>query len=140
MTPAGVNFIPLDDGWNVLIWPKDNDHTTGQYTVRTVNTRARAGNSADLGPDGQEIYRPLVKALRRAEEVVVENRMTLPMKNKSWRTRNQAPSDLQSGFARRLGIPAFEGMTKGRLSDEISIALCADVLANPGAVWGGDAA
>jgi hypothetical protein len=128
MTPAGISFIPLDDGWNVLIFPRDGDHTTGLYTVRTLNTKTRRGNKTDRDPDtGDEVYRPLVKALQRAEEIVLEHGMALPAKMQSWRRKNQAPSPLQSDYARGLGIPAFENMTKGRLSDEISIALLANL-------------
>lgn len=142
MTPAGINFIPLDDGWNVFVWPKNGDHSTGLYAVGTISSRERV----KLGPgqyrpkggfveleeniDGTqtEVYRPLVEALRRAEEWVVDQRMTLPNKNQSWRRRNQPPSAGQTEFARRLGIPQFDRMTKGRLSDEISIHLAAQVI------------
>lgn len=132
MTPAGINFIPLDDGWVVFVWPRGGDHGTGQYAVGTKNTRTGKGGFVELEEniDGSqtEVYRPLVKALTKAEEYVVDQRMTLPNKNQSWRRRNQAPSAPQADFARRLGIPAFDKMTKGRLSDEISIHLAADVL------------
>ena len=136
MTPAGINFIPLDEGWVVFVWPRGGDHGTGQYAVGTKNTRTGKGGFVDLqvGMDEQgqptqtEVYHPLVQALRKAEERVIDQRMTLPNKNQSWRRRNQAPSAPQADFARRLGIPAFDKMTKGRLSDEISIHLAADVL------------
>lgn len=141
MTPAGINFIPLDEGWNVFVWPRGGDHGCGQYAVGSINTRKNVKVPGGYRPQGgfidleenidgttTEVYLPLVQALRRAEEWVIDQRMTLPNKNQSWRRRSQAPSPMQEQFARRLGIPSFERMTKGRLSDEISIHLAANVL------------
>lgn len=136
MTPAGINFIPLDEGWNVFVWPYNGDHSTGLYAVGNKNTKnPKLGcfaehdpeEGAKVGPQG-EVYFPLAKALRKAEEWVVDHRMTLPVKTASWRTRSQPPSELQSRWARSMGIASFEGMTKGRLSDEISIHLAAEQL------------
>ena len=128
LTPASINFIPLEDNWVVAVFPLNGEHSTGQYCVGSKNTRTGKGGYCYVDEDGGPVYFPLVESLRKAEQWVLDQRMALPNKNQSWRRRNQAPSELQAGFARRLGIPAFENMTKGRLSDEISIALAAEHL------------
>lgn len=126
-TPARVMFIPIDDksdpGWIVFLWP--NEDMSG-WAVGTKNTRSGKGGWID---GDEPVYYPMATAIKEAEGWVLRQKgKTLPSKFASWRRRNQAPSELQAGLARRLGIPEFEGMTKGRLSDEISIALAAEVL------------
>ena len=127
-TPAGVPFVSLSDGWLVFVWPKGSDRESGEWAVGNINTRKKGGGWMETGVSGDELYYPLATALRKAQEWVLDSGFQLPSKFASWRTRNQAPSELQSGLARRLHIPAYEGMTKGRLSDEISIAFAAAVL------------
>jgi superfamily II DNA or RNA helicase len=127
-TPAGVPFISLSDGWLVFVWPRDADRTAGEWAVGSINTRTKKGGWTDMDLEGNETYYPLATALRKAQEWVVDSGFQLPSKFASWRKRNQAPSDPQTMLARRLNIPAYEGMTKARLSDEISIAFAARVL------------
>lgn len=122
-TPAGVPFVSLTDGQVVFVWPKDGDREAGLWAVGAINTRSRKG-----GWVGDEEYHPLPTALKNAISWAAASGYALPSKFAPWRARNQAPSELQAGLARRLGIPAFEGMTKGRLSDEISIAFVANLL------------
>ena len=133
MTPAGINFIPLDDHWVHAVFPFNGDHTTGMYCVGTKNTRTGKGGYMEVDhelEDGTPIpkYYPLAEALKKAEQWVIDRRMVLPNKNQSWRRRSQAPSEGQARYANMLGIPQFEGMNRARLSDEISIHLAAEHL------------
>jgi len=127
-TPAGVPFISLSDGWVVFVWPKDGERENGEWAVGAMNTRNKKGGWTDTDIQGNANHYPLATAIRKAQEYAVDSGFVLPSKFASWRTRNQAPSDLQVGLARRLHIPAWDGMTRGRLSDEISIAFAAKVL------------
>lgn len=127
-TPGRVQFISLSDGWCAFVMPRDGNHETGEYAVGSINTRSKKGGWTHADIKGDPVYFPLATALRKAQEWVVDSNMTLPSKFASWRTRNAAPSEMQAGLAKRLDIPAFENMTKGRLSDEISIAFAARVL------------
>lgn len=127
-TPAGVPFIPLSDGWLAFVWPMDDDRS--QWAVGYKNTRkSKLGGWTEPGLEGRPAAtHPMATALRMAEEWVVNSGQTLPSKFASWRTRNQAPSEMQVGLARSLNIVGYDGMTKGRVSDEISIAFAAKAL------------
>lgn len=143
-TPAGVPFIGLDEGWNLFLWPEANSPEAGRWAVGTISTRKRVDNGDgttrpdggfcyfERDEDGNETntvaYFTRATAATKAEDWAVDNRFVLPSKNASWRRRNQGPSELQSSYARRLGIATYDRMTKGRLSDEISISLAAAVL------------
>lgn len=124
-TPAGVPFIPLSEGMNVFVWPNDD---RSEWTVGSINTKTGKGAFAEVDLDGGAVYYPLATALRKAEEWVVDNNYTLPSKFAQWRTRNQAPTDKQIGMSRRLQIVGPETFTRGRLSDEISIALMSNTV------------
>lgn len=128
-TPKKIPFLGLDDrqrqGWVVFLWPKDGDPTSSQWTVGNLNTRKpSAGGWAETDVHGEPVYWTKATAAKVAEKWVVNERFSLPRKTAS-RKRNVAPSDLQLNLARRLAIPAYQGMTKARLSDEISIAFAA---------------
>ena len=127
-TPAGVPFISLSEGWMVFVWPRESNRESGEWAVGSINTRDKRGGWVDTAIGGEENYYPLGTALHKAQEWVIDSGFQLPSKFAAWRRKNQAPSDLQAGLARRLNIPAFENMTKGRLSDEISIAFASKVL------------
>lgn len=123
-TPAGVPFISLERGPAVFLWPNE-DRTL--WTVGQINTRTGRGGWID-GDEGAQQYRPQEDAVRAAQQWCRNEGHDLPSKYATWRTRSQAPSELQMKLARKLHIPAYEGMTKGRLSDEISIAFVANLL------------
>lgn len=130
-TPAGVPFIPLKEGWNVFLWPQDQ--TRQNWAVASINTRNRkdgraAGGFTDTDDTGEPLYYPMADACRHAELWVVDHGHTLPGRRDSWRRGNTAPTELQIGVANRLGIPRYDNMTKGRLSDEISIAFMANTV------------
>lgn len=119
-TPAGVPFICLSEGMNVFVWPDDQRET---WAVGSISTRTGRGAFAEVDLNGEAVFYPLATALRKAEEWVIENGHTLPSKFASWRTKSQAPTDRQSNYARSLHIVGAETFTRGRLADEISIAL-----------------
>ena len=133
-TPAGVPFISLADGWMVFLWPKDENRESGEWTVGSISTRQRnpdgtpVGGWVDTDLKGDPVHHPMATAITRAQEWVIDSGFTLPTKYATWRTKSQAPSDLQMKLASRLHIDNAEAMTKGRLSDEISIAFAASVL------------
>lgn len=130
-TPGGIPFIPLSDGWMVFVWAND-DRT--EWAVGSINSKKRnadktpAGGFVDTDLQGDAIYHPLATALARAQEWVIDSGYQLPSRYQSWRTKNQAPSDLQVKLATNLKIEGADNMTKGRLSDAISIAFAASVL------------
>lgn len=121
-TPAGVPFISLSQGQNVFVWPNDD---RSEWAVGSINTNNGKGSFADVDADGNPTYHPLATALRKAEEWVVNNNYTLPSRFAQWRTKSQAPTDKQVSYARGLHIVGAETFTRGRLSDEIAIALMA---------------
>lgn len=128
-TPGGTPFISLNGGQVVFVW-RDADEDDA-WAVGEINTRSRKGGWVYTDDYlGESIPRtmPLAEALEAAEEYVVDTlEQPLPSRNEAWR-RSQPPSDKQLQVSRRLGIPEAEGMTKARLSDEISIAFAARVL------------
>jgi superfamily II DNA or RNA helicase len=142
-TPKGVPFINLmENGEVVFVWPEDGYrpgrpgpddkmvHST-RWAVGQINTRSGKGgwvtaSGRYVSEDGPD-YTDLPAALEAAEVWIVESDQQLPSRNQSWR-RNQPPSDAQKRFARQLKIVDFEGMTKARLSDEISVKLASRVL------------
>ena len=133
-TPAGIPFISLSDGWMVFLWPRDENRESGEWAVGSISTRNRnddgtpVGGWTDIDIQGQPVYHSMATAIAKAQEWVIDSGFTLPTKYATWRTKSQAPSDLQMKLASRLHIDGAESMTKGRLSDEISIAFAASVL------------
>lgn len=141
-TPKGVPFINLmENGEIVFVWPKDGyrpgregapDETT--WAIGQINTRTGKGGwvtgsgryISETGPD----YVPLPEALEGAEVWIVESDQRLPSRKAGWR-RNAPPSEKQVALARSLRIVGYDGMTKARLSDEISVKFAAKVL-DPG--------
>ena len=128
-TPAGVPFISLSDGWVVFAWPRDGQRDSGEWAVGYINTRSPSKHGwQETDVTGEPVYWPMATAVRKAQDWAVDSGFPLPSKYAAWRTKNQAPSEKQIQIARRMEIPAYEGMTKGRCSDEISIAFAAKVL------------
>jgi superfamily II DNA or RNA helicase len=134
-TPAGVLFIPLRDGWIVFLWPEDGIVSSTLHAVGLINTRSRKASGGFVAADGSldpdhawAVYQTLDIAVKSAQQWIVDHDIELPSKRAPWRVRNQPPSEMQVSMARRLGIPGYEGMTKGKLSDEISIVFAARVL------------
>lgn len=125
-TPAGVPFVPLNDGWLVFLWPQGGKRGTSdsRYAVGSLNTRTRAGGWVG----SKEEYLPLADAIAYAEQSIPAAGFTIPKSRATWRRGNQAPSEAQVRVARSLGIAGWEDMTKARLSDEISVAFATRAL------------
>jgi hypothetical protein len=131
-TPAGVPFISLPDGWLVFVWPKDSRRD--QWAVGYMNTAKKnpdktpVGGWYELGADGDPVHYPMATAIKHAQQWAVDSKLKVPTRLASWRRRSLPPSEMQSDLAKRLGIPGYAGMTKGRLHDEISIHFAARLL------------
>src|SRR5205085_9391737 len=89
-----------------------------------INTRT--GQGGWMG--GKEEYLRIDEAIEYAERSIPQAGFDLPQRNAGWHASNSAPSDAQLRLARSLGIVEYEDMTKGRLSDEISIVFASRVL------------
>lgn len=124
-TVKGVPFVSLTDGWCVFLWPEGGTKQGAQnWAVGNINTRTRQG-----GWMGQkEEYLPLDEAIEYAERAIPQAGFELPQRNANWHSSSSAPSEAQLRLARTLGIVEYEDMTKGRLSDEISIVFASRVL------------
>lgn len=124
-TPAGVPFVSMTDnsGWIIFLWPEHGDRHAGRWAVGSKNTKTGAG-----GWVGEEMYTSLIEAKERAEIAIPAGGFAVPKRASQWHQTSAAPSDGQLNFARSLGIPQYEDMTKGRLSDEISIVLASRVV------------
>ena len=138
-TVGGVPFLSLmEDSQVVFVWPEGGvmpprgQADSVRWAIGQMGIRSRMGGWVTasgrypIHTDDPE-YTDLATALENAEGWIVESDQQLPARNASWR-RNQPPSDRQLQFARSLGIVESEGMTKARLSDEISVRLTSKVL------------
>lgn len=126
MTRRGVRFLDCGNEL-VFIWPADESLEPSEITDATpvrvghITTAGQAvggwlGNGA-TGTLAQAIEAAEAWAYRAAPSTVFIR------KNAPGRVKNQPPSEGQIRFARSLGISGADAMTKGRVSDEISIRL-----------------
>lgn len=113
-TPAGNLFISCGEV-TVFLWPSDQP---GLYDVCLYRKHQRAQRTEHLGLD-------LGSAMAWGEAVAEDHHEFSVLRSASW--RKGRPSEGQRGVADRLGIK-YDGMTKGQLSDAISIAFAAQVL------------
>lgn len=117
-TVKRIPFVSLTDGWLVFLWPKDGIREDASlWAVGNLNTRTRQGGW--MG--GAMRYMSLVDAVEYAEQEIPQAGFSLPMRSAGWHSNNQAPSEPQLRLARQLHIVEYDQMTRGRLSDEISI-------------------
>jgi superfamily II DNA or RNA helicase len=134
-TPRGIPFLqPTGGGFFVFLWPdtgtgaplwKVGRMVTSDAQLRKAQLGFGIGNTPDVVRSGwvdDGRLWTLDVAIAIAEDAVEASGLPVPVRSASWR-RNQAPSDAQLKFARTLAIPDADGMTKARLSDEITIAL-----------------
>lgn len=123
-TPAGVPFVSMTDnsGWLVFLWPDKGDRHCGRWAVATANTK-RLDQGGFL--HGVETYTTLAEAVEIAEAAIPAAGFELPRRTQRWHRDNTPPSDKQMNLARGLGIVEYADMTRGRLSDEISIVFAA---------------
>lgn len=108
-TTDDVHFIP---GYEeiVFVHPYENQHRVIAASTRGLRRCLHIAQVADKST-----------AVDVAERWVIENWSEIPRRHASWRRKGGAPSDKQLAIARSLGIPDAEGMTRARLSDELSI-------------------
>lgn len=118
-TIDGTPFIPVQDlGEFVFLWEAGYDADQPLYRVGTMTSKGpRKGSWVDERMWPADVARDI------AEDYIIEQDAMYPRRNQSWHRTNQPPSDAQLRFARTLGIPDSEHMTRGRLSDEINIKL-----------------
>lgn len=124
-TVKRIPFVSLTDGWVVFLWPKGGVREgASEWAVGNINTRTGQG-----GWMGQkEEYMRIDEAVEYAERSIPAAGFQLPQRNAGWHASGAAPSEPQLRLARSLGIVEYEDMTKGRLSDEISIVFASRVL------------
>jgi superfamily II DNA or RNA helicase len=131
-TVKGIPFVSLTKGWCVFLWPEGGLKTHDcRWAVGNVNTRTGEGGWMDPDPQNPKqpkSYAKLDEAVEYAERRIPQAGFRLPRRDAKWHTSNEAPSAGQLTYAKSMGIVAYEDMTKGRLSDEISIVLASEVL------------
>lgn len=117
-TRKGVPFIPAGDRF-VFLWREASHGTIDPlYRVGHMTGKGRA--------DGgwiEERPWPAHTAKEIAEDWLLSQGIDPPLRRAAWRVGRSAPSDAQVRFARNLGVETPEDMDKGRVSDEINIAL-----------------
>lgn len=133
-TAKGVPFMSLPGAVLVFLWPLGDDTWAPAYmtdsgkgawiiSVDDWPEDARVSEQVETPTSSTPPVMDLDTARATAQKWVHEySGKALPMRSASWRS-NQAPSDKQLRFARMLGIPDTENMTKARLSDEISVSV-----------------
>src|SRR5690606_13933716 len=114
-TRKGIPFIPAGDRF-VFLWPDDmHGH---HYRVGHMTSKGRA----DGGWIEDRAW-PVHTAKEIAEDWLIGQGIDPPNRRAAWRVGRSAPSEAQISFARNLGVETPEEMDKGRVSDEINIAL-----------------
>lgn len=117
MGPSNIPFVPCGDAIVFIVQGGDGWHVG----------EAR-GWTADGRPNGKFIYEGLSEtdALAAASDHIEGEGMAIARKSARW--RQEAPTDKQIAYARTLGIIGAENMTKGALSDELSVAQSTGIL------------
>jgi superfamily II DNA or RNA helicase len=117
-TRKGIPFA-VSGSRMVFLWEVGYDEHGPLYKVGDMTIKgAKEGGWLD---DGRAW--PLQVAREIAEDQFYEWGTPPPQHNARWRMQSDRPSEAQIRFARNLRVTDPENMTKGRLSDEISIAL-----------------
>lgn len=118
MGPSNIPFVPCgDQGIVFIVQGRDGWHV-GQANGWEDNGRPR-GHFVHSGLNETD-------ALAAASDHVENANLVVARKSSRW--RNEDPTDAQKSWARTLGIIGVESMTKGALSDEISVAQATGVL------------
>lgn len=118
MGPSNIPFVPCGDSGIVFIVQGREGWYVGHAN----------GWHADGRPDGKFVHEGLneTDALAAASDYAEEKGITVARKSARW--RQEAPSDKQVQWARTLGIVGAENMSKGALSDELSVAQATGLL------------
>ena len=123
-THGGTRFLPCGDRM-ALLWPEGELYIAGHRTTRGYEDGRWIGPDGHWDPAGPL---PLNEARQRAEAWALAVDPSVASRGSSWRKFGGSPSDKQVAMALRCGVENPETMNKGRLSDEISIALASRVL------------
>lgn len=117
MGPSNIPFVPCGDAI-VFIVQGGNGWHVGRAD----------GWTADGKPNGKFVHNGLneTDALAAASDYVENEGMILARKSARW--RQEEPTDKQINYAKTLGVIGAERMTKGALSDEISVAQATGIL------------
>lgn len=125
MGPTGIPFVPAQTGLVFIV-----EGARGWHVAHTDGTWTRDGR-----PSGKFVYDELPTqedALELASEYAEEYGGYVAPRGASW--REGKPSEKQLGLAQRIGIEAAELMTRGALSDTISVHMASGIL-NYFAAW-----
>lgn len=114
-TRKGIPFIPAGDRF-VFLWPDDMHGRLYRVGQMTSKGRADGGWIEDRSWS-------VHTAKEIAEDWIIGQGIDPPNRRAAWRVGRYAPSDAQVSFARSLGVETPDEMDKGRVSDEINIAL-----------------
>lgn len=126
MGPSGVPFVPLGSSGTCFIV-----ESLGGWHVAECDGTWKASGT----PNGKFIYSELPSqedALELASEYAEEHGQYVAQRGASW--RSGAPSDKQLSFAQNLRIDGADMMSRGMLSDEISVRRASPIL-NYFAAW-----
>ena len=115
-TAGGVPFVDAGDGTLGFVY----DDGTGACRAGIVHSPPRPDVDGWLG--GPDVTGTAEQAREAVELTLHSLGERVPLKSAPWRQR-PAPSEGQVNFARRLGIPNGDDMTKARLSDTIATVL-----------------
>jgi len=125
MGPSGIPFVPVGEGFVFIVESAEGwcvADTTGKWIApQSPYERSR--------PDGKFVYSGLPRqedALELASEYAEEHGSYVAARGASWRSGK--PSEAQLRFAQALGISGAENMTRGVVSDEISVRKAAGIL------------
>jgi superfamily II DNA or RNA helicase len=131
-TRRGIRFLPAGDRI-VVLWPDSGDvgqGDEGTYSIGHMVSNAVHPRFADPTAIDGDVPHDLGEARQIAERWAyrrnVEAGVGYSAKKASWRAGK--PSEKQINYATKLGIRGAELMGKGRLGDEISIALASRLL------------
>lgn len=120
MGPSGIPFVPLGKSGMCFIV----ESLSGWHVAEADGTWKATGT-----PNGKFIYSELPSqddALELASEYAEEHGQYVAQRGAAW--RSGAPSDAQKEFAAGLGIQDADMMTRGVLSDEISVRRASSIL------------
>jgi hypothetical protein len=117
MGPSGIPFVPC--GEEIVFVLEDLE---GWHVCR-AEQRLTAGQ-----PRGEFVHSGLTQtdALALASDVAEDLGLYLAKRNAAW--RDQAPSEAQQRYAENVGIQGWNGMTRGVLSDTLSVFKAFNVL------------
>lgn len=119
MGPSAIPFVPCGKGLVFIV-----EGASGWHVAHTSGSWTPSGR-----PEGRFVYSELVTsedALELASEYAEEYGGYVAARGASWRART--PSDGQLSYAQAIGIVDAANMTRGALSDTLSVHAASGVL------------